>query len=207
MKKKYPGNDLLKTMKYLLSLTLFCFAVIFAFAQSKEKDFADQLILKGMARHYAPKASTEPSKNLQAQLNFVTLKLKRAPDYFLLANFPSREEESVLNWLAFKTSKEVVRINSKKFAQNYIGETEKNIDRLFQTASKKGWILFFDEADALFGKRTEVKDSHDRYANQEVSYLIKQASHLKVPMIISVENPDPKWKQKYRGRLVKLESK
>ncbi|MCB0855372.1 MAG: hypothetical protein KDD63_24280, partial [Bacteroidetes bacterium] len=64
-----------------------------------------------------------------------------------------------------------------------------------------------DEADALFGKRTEVKDSHDRYANQEVSYLIKQASHLKVPMIISVENPDPKWKQKYRGRLVKLESK
>ncbi len=56
----------------------------------------------------------------------------------------------------------------------YIGETEKNLDALFASAEKKGWILFFDEADALFGKRTEVKDAHDRYANLEVSYLLKR---------------------------------
>ena len=53
-------------------------------------------------------------------------------------------------------------------------ETEKNLDAVFEKATNKDWILFFDEADALFGKRTDVKDSHDRYANQEVSYLLQR---------------------------------
>lgn len=53
----------------------------------------------------------------------------------------------------------------------YIGETEKNLARIVAAAGDAEWILFFDEADALFGKRTEVRDAHDRYANQEVSYL------------------------------------
>ena len=56
----------------------------------------------------------------------------------------------------------------------YIGETEKNLRRLFDAAEESGAILLFDEADALFGKRSEVKDSHDRYANIEVSYLLQR---------------------------------
>jgi SpoVK/Ycf46/Vps4 family AAA+-type ATPase len=56
----------------------------------------------------------------------------------------------------------------------YIGETEKNLRRLFDAAEDGGAILFFDEADALFGKRSEVKDSHDRYANIEVNYLLQR---------------------------------
>ena len=56
----------------------------------------------------------------------------------------------------------------------YIGETEKNLRRVFDAAEQGGAILFFDEADALFGKRTEVKDSHDRYANIEISYLLQR---------------------------------
>ena len=56
----------------------------------------------------------------------------------------------------------------------YIGETEKNLRRVFDAAEAGGAILLFDEADALFGKRTEVKDSHDRYANIEVSYLLQR---------------------------------
>ena len=56
----------------------------------------------------------------------------------------------------------------------YIGETEKNLSKVFDQAQHKHWILFFDEADALFGKRSETKDSHDRYANQEVSYLLQR---------------------------------
>ncbi|CAM4202703.1 ATP-binding protein [Roseateles saccharophilus] len=56
----------------------------------------------------------------------------------------------------------------------YIGETEKNLDRLFAAASASGAVLFFDEADALFGKRSVVKDSHDRYANAEVGYLLQK---------------------------------
>jgi SpoVK/Ycf46/Vps4 family AAA+-type ATPase len=54
----------------------------------------------------------------------------------------------------------------------YIGETEKNLRRVFDAAERGGAVLLFDEADALFGKRSEVKDSHDRYANIEVSYLL-----------------------------------
>jgi SpoVK/Ycf46/Vps4 family AAA+-type ATPase len=56
----------------------------------------------------------------------------------------------------------------------YIGETEKNLEKVFTKAENKDWILFFDEADALFGKRTGVQSSHDRYANQEVSYLLQR---------------------------------
>jgi SpoVK/Ycf46/Vps4 family AAA+-type ATPase len=56
----------------------------------------------------------------------------------------------------------------------YIGETEKNLANLFDRAEHKDWILFFDEADALFGKRGNVKDSHDRYANIEVGYLLQR---------------------------------
>ena len=56
----------------------------------------------------------------------------------------------------------------------YIGETEKNLELLFARAEDKKWILFFDEADALFGKRTNVRDAHDKYANQEVSYLLQR---------------------------------
>ncbi|HUP12400.1 MAG TPA: ATP-binding protein, partial [Niastella sp.] len=56
----------------------------------------------------------------------------------------------------------------------YIGETEKNLEMLFARAEDKGWILFFDEADAIFGKRTSVRDAHDKYANQEVSYLLQR---------------------------------
>jgi SpoVK/Ycf46/Vps4 family AAA+-type ATPase len=66
------------------------------------------------------------------------------------------------------------RIDLSAVVSKYIGETEKNLRRLFDAAERGGTILFFDEADALFGKRTEVKDSHDRYANIEVNYLLQR---------------------------------
>lgn len=70
--------------------------------------------------------------------------------------------------------RDVYRIDLSMIVSKYIGETEKNLARVFDRAEAKNWILFFDEADALFGKRTEVSDSHDRYANQEVSYLLQK---------------------------------
>jgi hypothetical protein len=66
------------------------------------------------------------------------------------------------------------RIDLSGVVSKYIGETEKNLRRLFDAAEDGGAILFFDEADALFGKRSEVKDSHDRYANIEVNYLLQR---------------------------------
>lgn len=68
----------------------------------------------------------------------------------------------------------VFRIDLSRVVSKYIGETEKNLARLFDRAEHKNWILFFDEADALFGKRTEIRDAHDKYANQEVAYLLQR---------------------------------
>ena len=69
---------------------------------------------------------------------------------------------------------DLYRIDISSVVNKYIGETEKNLRRLFDAAEDSGAILFFDEADALFGKRSEVKDSHDRYANIEVNYLLQR---------------------------------
>jgi hypothetical protein len=76
--------------------------------------------------------------------------------------------------LGNEMGKEVYKIDLSMVVSKYIGETEKNLEMLFARAEDKGWILFFDEADALFGKRTSVRDAHDKYANQEVSYLLQR---------------------------------
>lgn len=68
----------------------------------------------------------------------------------------------------------VLRVDLSQIVSKYIGETEKNLSNLFAQAEHQNWILFFDEADALFGKRTNVKDAHDRYANQETAYLLQR---------------------------------
>jgi AAA+ superfamily predicted ATPase len=72
------------------------------------------------------------------------------------------------------TGREVYKVDLSMVVSKYIGETEKNLAALFDRAEHKDWILFFDEADALFGKRTQVRDAHDRYANQEVSFLLQR---------------------------------
>lgn len=72
------------------------------------------------------------------------------------------------------TDKDVYRIDLSLVISKYIGETEKNLSQLFNKARNKDWILFFDEADAIFGKRTGVRDAHDKYANQEVSFLLQR---------------------------------
>jgi len=72
------------------------------------------------------------------------------------------------------TGKDVYRIDLSRVVSKYIGETEKNLSHLFDKAVDKNWILFFDEADALFGKRTDIRDAHDKYANQEVAYLLQR---------------------------------
>lgn len=69
---------------------------------------------------------------------------------------------------------DLYRIDLASVISKYIGETEKNLRRLFDAAEESGSILFFDEADALFGKRSEVRDSHDRYANIEINYLLQR---------------------------------
>jgi SpoVK/Ycf46/Vps4 family AAA+-type ATPase len=71
------------------------------------------------------------------------------------------------------------RIDLSQVVNKYIGETEKNLKRIFDAAELSDCLLFFDEADALFGKRTEVKDAHDRFANIEISYLLERMERFK----------------------------
>ncbi|HWH77965.1 MAG TPA: ATP-binding protein, partial [Candidatus Binatus sp.] len=75
--------------------------------------------------------------------------------------------------LANQIGATLYRVDLSRVVSKYIGETEKNLQALFEDAARQGAILFFDEADSLFGKRTGVKDSHDRYANVEIDYLLQ----------------------------------
>jgi len=90
----------------------------------------------------------------------------------LLDGPPGTGKRMAAEVLARKLGLELHRVVLSGVVSKYIGETEKNLRKLFDDAEKGGWILFFDEADALFGKRSAVKDSHDRYANIEVGYLL-----------------------------------
>ncbi|MFN3809022.1 MAG: ATP-binding protein [Roseateles asaccharophilus] len=76
--------------------------------------------------------------------------------------------------LARTMGRNLMSVDLGQVVSRFAGETEKNLDRLFARAAARGAVLFFDEADALFGKRSDVKDSHDRYANIEVSYLLQK---------------------------------
>ncbi|HOZ84110.1 MAG TPA: ATP-binding protein, partial [Niabella sp.] len=76
--------------------------------------------------------------------------------------------------LANELKLDLYKIDLSKVVNKYIGETEKNLKKIFDAAEDGGAILLFDEADALFGKRSNVKDSHDRYSNIEVSYLLQR---------------------------------
>ena len=76
--------------------------------------------------------------------------------------------------LARELSRDLYRVELNSIVSKYIGETEKNLRRVFENAASNNAVLFFDEAGALFGKRSDVKDSHDRFANLEVGYLLQR---------------------------------
>jgi hypothetical protein len=97
------------------------------------------------------------------------------PGYRALFHGPPGTGKTLTATLLGKyTGRDVFRIDLALVVSKYIGETEKNLAALFDKAEHKDWILFFDEADAIFGKRTGVRDAHDKYANQEVSYLLQR---------------------------------
>jgi SpoVK/Ycf46/Vps4 family AAA+-type ATPase len=108
-------------------------------------------------------------------------------------------------YIADMLGKKVYRVGLSEVVSKYIGETAKNLNRIFKKAAGKNWILFFDEADALFGKRTKVKDSHDKYANMEVSYLLERMENFSGLVILSSNKKssiDPAFIRRINGILV-----
>ncbi|MEM5774707.1 MAG: ATP-binding protein, partial [Anaerolineaceae bacterium] len=92
----------------------------------------------------------------------------------LFAGPPGTGKTMAAEIIAHELGLDLYKIDLSSVVSKYIGETEKNISRIFSEAETSNAILFFDEADALFGKRSEVRDSHDRYANIEISYLLQR---------------------------------
>ena len=92
----------------------------------------------------------------------------------LFAGPPGTGKTMAAEVIARELGLDLYKIDLSQVVSKYIGETEKNLDRIFREARATNAILFFDEADALFGKRSEVKDAHDRYANIEVGYLLQK---------------------------------
>ncbi|MBA3842001.1 MAG: ATP-binding protein [Actinobacteria bacterium] len=90
--------------------------------------------------------------------------------------------------LANELGVDLIQVNLANIMDKYVGETEKNLARIFDIATLDNGLLFFDEADALFGKRTEVKDAHDRHANIEVSYLLQRLESYPGLVILASNN-------------------
>jgi len=108
------------------------------------------------------------------------------PGYKALFHGPPGTGKTMAAGLLGKhTGRDVYRIDLSTVVSKYIGETEKNLSSLFDIAEDKNWILFFDEADSLFGKRTKVNDAHDKYANQEVSYLLQRIEEFNGLVILA----------------------
>jgi ATP-dependent 26S proteasome regulatory subunit len=97
----------------------------------------------------------------------------------LFAGPPGTGKTMAAEILALKLDLPMYRIDLSQVVNKYIGETEKNLKRVFDAADVSDMILFFDEADSLFGRRTEVSDAHDRYANLEISYLLERMERFK----------------------------
>ena len=132
------------------------------------------LVLNDLARHQLEEISiwTRHQHTLMQEWG---MQQRLKPGYRALFYGPPGTGKTLAATLLGKfTGRDVFRIDLSTLVSKYIGETEKNLANLFELAENKDWILFFDEADALFGKRTQVRDAHDKYANQEVSYLLQR---------------------------------
>jgi len=92
----------------------------------------------------------------------------------LFSGSPGTGKTLAAHVVAAELGLDIVRVDLSAIVDKYIGETQKNLERVFHQAESLNVVLFFDEADALFGRRSEVKDAHDRYANQEVAYLLQR---------------------------------
>ncbi len=134
----------------------------------------DDLVLHPHTQEHVKELESwlEHKKTLQAD---PVLARRLKPGYRTLFYGPPGTGKTLTVSLIGKTANlPVYRVDLSLVVSKYIGETEKNLSRLFHEAAGQRWILFFDEADSLFGKRTQTQSAHDKYANQEVSYLLQK---------------------------------
>ena len=137
-------------------------------------------MLAPWARRVAVRATVDQRTLTEEQLTAlrkIAAHVSKSPGvrcHVLLAGPSGTGKTLASQLLAQALQLDLYRVDLAAVVSKYIGETEKNLQRLFDAAEASGVILLFDEADALFGKQSEVKDSHDRYANLETNYLTQR---------------------------------
>ena len=122
----------------------------------------------------------------------------------LFAGAPGTGKTMAAEVLATDLGLDLYKIDLSALVSKYIGETEKNLEKIFREGHTSNAILFFDEADSIFGKRSEVKDSHDRYANMEISYLLQRMEEYDGIVILATnlrKNMDEAFVRRMRGAI------
>ena len=121
-----------------------------------------------------PRSQGERIKKIAESVKQVGKSETRAGNITLFAGSPRTGKAKAAHALAAEMKMDLYQVDLSAVFSKYIGETEKNLSKVFETARAKEAILFFDETDALFGKRTETRNSHDRYTNMELNYLLQR---------------------------------
>jgi hypothetical protein len=173
--ERLDGSDLFAACRAVLTVE------INGLAQPVEPRFArDELILPPEQRRQFDEIEAAMRSLTDVHYRWGTAKAWNEAGIAVLFAGPSGTGKTMAaEVLAATLEIPMFRINLAQVVDKYIGETEKNLERIFDAADASDTILFFDEADALFGKRTEVRDAHDRYANVEVAYLLERMERFK----------------------------
>jgi len=145
--------------------------------------------------------NTLPPSTSEAIARLVALGKANRGISALFLGLDSSSKAMAAEMLAREAGSKVMTIDLSRVVSKYIGETEKNLDAVFKDAERAGAQLLFDEADALFGQRPDVKDSHDRYANQVIDYLLRRVeAHAGIMILASNYRPtiDPALLKRFR---------
>ncbi len=165
------------------------------FTTTHSTDFPAQLITTSLAWQDLV-VSRSTAKGLQeirdwlthghTILNDLDLRKRLKPGYkSLFYGLPGTGKSMAASLLGKSTNQQVYKIDLSMTVSKYIGETEKNLAKVFDEAERHNWILFFDEADSLFGKRTQVNSANDRYGNQEIGYLLQRIEDFSGVVILA----------------------
>ena len=144
----------------------------------------------GLSETLARVVSLAQRPDLAAEWGFPHRRRSARGVSVLFVGPPGTGKTLAARFLAQELGIDLYRVDLARIVSKYIGETEKNLGRLFDEAGATGAVLLFEEADALFGARTEVHDSHDRYANMEVSYLLQRLENFEGIAIVTARCAD-----------------
>jgi SpoVK/Ycf46/Vps4 family AAA+-type ATPase len=149
-------------------------------------------IVSQVKSRYTWKQLNLPKAKL-AMLNDIVAQVRKnnAKSLVLFTGQDSTNKKMAVECIAKDLSLDLYRIDLSMVVSKYIGETEKNLRRLFDAAESSNAILFFDEADALFGERSETKDSHDTYASKATNYLFQKIKTYKGLVILATKTKSP----------------